>query len=147
MILTADVCIIGSGAGGAPVARELAEGGMDVVVLEEGGWHDHTTFTARPRDMTARLYRDGGQSVTVGVPPIVLPLGRAVGGTTLINSGTCFRTPADVLDRWRAELGLEWDLEDCFGRVEETIGVQQVTPELAGANALLVKRGADALGL
>ena len=147
MIISADTCVIGTGAGGAPVARELAEGGMDVVVLEEGAWHDHTTFTARPRDMTPRLYRDGGQIVTVGVPPIVLPLGRAVGGTTLINSGTCFRTPAAVLERWRAERGLDWDLDDCFARVEETIGVRQVTPELAGANALLVKRGADALGL
>ena len=53
------------------------------------------------REMLARLYRDGGQTVTLGNPPIALPLGRGIGGTTLVNSGTCFRTPPRVLDRWR----------------------------------------------
>ena len=51
-------------------------------------------LTARPRDMTALLYRDAGQSATAGTPTIMLPTGRAVGGTTLVNSGTCFRVPA-----------------------------------------------------
>jgi choline dehydrogenase-like flavoprotein len=92
--LSADAVVVGTGAGGAAVAAELAAGGLDVVVLEEGARHDRRTFTARPRDMTLRLYRDAGQLATIGTPPIVLPIGRAVGGTTLINSGTCFRTPA-----------------------------------------------------
>ena len=68
-----------------------------------GRWEDTDTFTARPREMTPRLYRDAGQVATLGHPPIVLPLGRAVGGTTLINSGTCFRTPGRVLARWARE--------------------------------------------
>src|ERR1039457_4768431 len=96
--ISADVCVIGAGAGGAVVAAELAEGGMSVVVLEEGHWHDPDGFTARMPEMLARLYRDGGQIVTLGKPPIMLPLGRGMGGTTLINSGTCFRTPAHVLE-------------------------------------------------
>lgn len=150
-IVDVDVCVIGTGAGGAPVARELAERGLRVAMLEEGEWHETASFTARPRDMSARLYRDGGQTVTLGVPPIILPLGRAVGGTTLINSGTCFRTPDKILAGWREHFGLEAltpeALDPHFRRVEETIHVSQVTPELAGANALLVKRGADALGL
>jgi len=149
--ITADACVIGSGAGGAPVAKELAEAGMSVVILEEGDWHDTETFTARPRDMTARLYRDAGQIVTVGTPPIVLPLGRAVGGTTLVNSGTCFRTPDHVLARWRDEHGLPSltpaQLEPFFRRVEHEIHVAQVPPELAGANADVVRRGAEALGV
>ena len=98
----ADAVVVGTGAGGAAVAAELAAGGLDVVVLEEGVRHDHRTFTARPRDMTTRLYRDAGQLATIGTPPIILPLGRAVGGTTLINSGTCFRTPVRVLEHGRA---------------------------------------------
>ena len=51
--------------------------------------------------MTPLLYRDAGQTATVGNTPIVLPLGQTVGGTTLINSGTCFRTPEPVLELWR----------------------------------------------
>ena len=105
--LRADVCVVGAGAGGAVVAKELAEGGARVVVLEEGGEHPAATMTGRPRDMLARLYRDGGQIATVGRPPIVLPLGRGLGGTTLVNSGTCFRTPDRVLAAWRAEYGLD----------------------------------------
>jgi choline dehydrogenase-like flavoprotein len=145
--ITADACVIGTGAGGAPVAALLAEAGLRVAILEEGGLHEPADMTARPRDMMPRLYRDGGQTATVGDPPIVLPLGRGIGGTTLVNSGTCFRTPQRVLDRWRADYGLELDLDDEFALVEEAIGVREVPPELAGRNANLVKEGADRLGV
>jgi choline dehydrogenase-like flavoprotein len=146
----ADVCVIGTGAGGAPVAKELAEGGMRVVMLEEGERFTTDDFTARPRAMTARLYRDAGQTTTVGNVPVVLPLGRSVGGTTLVNSGTCFRTPAPVLDMWRERFGLEelsaQTLDPFFRRVERELNVVQVPPEIAGRNAAVAKRGADALG-
>jgi choline dehydrogenase-like flavoprotein len=145
-----DAVVIGTGAGGAPVAKELAEGGMRVVMLEEGARFGADDYNARPRDMVPRLYRDAGQTVTVGNVPIMLPLGRSVGGTTLVNSGTCFRTPARVLARWRHEFGLEELSPECldpyFSRVERLTGVTQVPPELAGRNAHVVKRGADALG-
>jgi choline dehydrogenase-like flavoprotein len=145
----ADVCVIGAGAGGAVVAAELAEGGARVVLLEQGARHDPDEFNARPMEMMARLYRDGGQTATLGNPPVLLPLGRGLGGTTLINSGTCFRTPPRVLDRWRRENGLELDggeLDRCFERVEKALSVAEVTPELAGANAAVARRGAERLG-
>lgn len=145
----ADACVIGAGAGGAVVAAELAEGGMNVVVLEQGHRHDPDGFTAHPPQMLARLYRDGGQTLTLGNPPIMLPLGRGLGGTTLVNSGTCFRTPPTVLERWRREFGLELDersLRPCFERVERALSVGEVTPELAGGNAAVARRGAERLG-
>jgi hypothetical protein len=149
--LEVDVCVIGSGAGGAPVAKELAEGGMRVAILEEGEWWETDSFNARPREMMARLYRDAAQTVTVGVPPILLPLGSAVGGTTLVNSGTCFRTPAPVLERWQREFGLEAfgvaELDPYFRRVERELNVSRVPAALAGRNADVVRRGAERLGL
>ena len=148
--IAVDACVIGAGAGGAVAAKELAEGGMRVALLEEGRWEDTDSFTARPREMTTRLYRDAGQVATLGRPPILLPLGKAVGGTTLINSGTCFRTPAAVLARWRSELGLddltEAEMEPWFRRVERELNVVQVPPDLAGRNAAVVRRGVEALG-
>lgn len=147
--LTADVCVIGAGAGGAVVAAELAEGGARVVVLEQGPRHRADDFSARPPQMLARLYRDGGQTLTVGNPPIGLPLGSGIGGTTLVNSGTCFRTPRHVLDRWACDHGLELGggtLDPCFERVERALSVARVTPELAGANAAVARRGAERLG-
>src|SRR5206468_1310979 len=103
----ADACVVGAGAGGAVLAAELAAGGAKVVVVEQGPEHAADGFTARPPQMLARLYRDGGQTVTVGNPPVALPLGRGIGGSTLINSGTCFRTPDHVLEGWRRDAGLE----------------------------------------
>ena len=40
-----DVCVIGSGAGGGPVAFTLAEAGYSVVVLEKGPWLKEQHFT------------------------------------------------------------------------------------------------------
>ncbi len=145
--LRADAVVIGSGAGGAPTAKELAEGGMRVIVLEDGDHHSVEELTARPRDELPRLYREAGQTATLGTPPIMLPLGRGLGGTTFVNSGTCFRTPASVLDQWRYDSGFDpGDMTPWFERVEREINVVQVPSEIAGRNALLAKRGADALG-
>ncbi|MHB8243376.1 MAG: GMC family oxidoreductase [Solirubrobacteraceae bacterium] len=147
--MKADFCVVGGGAGGAVVAAELAEAGASVVMLEQGPLHDVEDFTARPPEMLARLYRDGGQSATVGTPPIVAPLGRGLGGTTLVNSGTCFRTPAHVIEHWSKDLGLELDeetLRPCFERVERSLSVSEVEPGLAGANAAVARRGAERLG-
>jgi choline dehydrogenase-like flavoprotein len=149
-VVRADACVIGTGAGGAPVAKELAQAGMRVVMLEEGERFTTDDFTARPREMTIRLYRDAGQLATVGNVPIVLPLGKTVGGSTTVNSGTCFRTPPSVLELWAERFGLEElappALDPFFERVERELHVAQVPPELAGNNALVAKRGADALG-
>ena len=142
----ADVCVIGSGAGGAVAAAELAEGGLRVVLLEEGPARGRADATGRPRDTLPRLYRDGGQVATIGRPPLMLPLGRGTGGTTFVNSGTCFRTPPSVLARWRDEHGIDGLTDAVFERVEEAIGVAEVTPELAGRNAATIRRGAERLG-
>ncbi len=147
--LQADACVIGAGAGGAVLAAELAEGGMRVVLLEQGPEHDPDSFTARPPEMLGALYRDGGQTLTLGTPPIALPLGHGLGGTTLVNSGTCFRTPESVLELWRRSYGLELDADTMapyFERVERALSVAEVTPDLAGANAAVARRGAERLG-
>ncbi|MFL5885906.1 MAG: GMC family oxidoreductase [Thermoleophilaceae bacterium] len=149
-VVKVDACVIGTGAGGAPVAKELAEGGMSVAMLEEGDRFTTDFFTTRPREMMARLYRDAGQTVTIGNAPILLPLGKSIGGSTLINSGTCFRTPPAVLEMWGERFGLDAmgpdELDPYFRRVERIQNVVQVPEELAGNNALVVRRGADRLG-
>ena len=145
-----DACVIGTGAGGAPVAKELAEGGMTVAMLEEGPRHTTDDFNARPRDMLVELYRDAGQTATLGNTPILLPLGKSVGGTTLINSGTSFRTPRPVLEMWSERFGLDElgadELNPYFRRVERIQNVVQVPRDYAGRNALVIERGAQRLG-
>jgi hypothetical protein len=101
-----DVAIVGSGAGGAAAAATLAEAGLDVIVLEAGAAYDRDSYPRDPIEAIVSLYREAGITVAEGRPPIPIPVGRAVGGTTVINSGTCFRAPAPVLDRWSREFGI-----------------------------------------
>jgi choline dehydrogenase-like flavoprotein len=51
-----------------------------------------------------------------------------------------------VLARWEREFGLDGALDRYFARVERAIGVTRVTEDIAGRNALLVRRGAERLG-
>ena len=143
-----DVVVVGSGAAGATAARVLAERGLDVIVLEQGSYHDAASYSTDPLEAVRTLYRDGGLTYCEGRPAIPLPVGRCVGGTTVVNSGTCLRPPADVLGRWRDEYGIDWatELDAELEAVERALHVAPVDPATAGRNAELCRRGAEALG-
>jgi choline dehydrogenase-like flavoprotein len=146
---TADVVVVGSGAGGAMVARTLARAGLAVVVLEEGRAHPTAEFRERqPAERFPALYRDGGATVLLGSPPLLMPVGRAVGGTTLVNSGTCYRTPERVRLSWRSAWGLPVAerLPDLLDEVERTLGVAPQPIDVLGNNGLIALRGAQRLG-
>jgi choline dehydrogenase-like flavoprotein len=146
----ADVVVIGSGAGGAVVAAELAARGRDVVLIEEGPFLTGKDFTGNPRAMIDLLYRNRGVTGALGRPPIPIPLGRCVGGTTTINSGTCYRAPDYVLDDWTERYGVsgarEADLQPYFERVETALGVTPVRDDVYGRNSRLFEAGAARLG-
>jgi len=144
-----DVAIVGSGAGGAVAATILAEAGLDVVVLEAGPHLDRASYPTEPLEALAALYRDGGLTLCEGRPAIPTPVGRAVGGTTVINSGTCFRAPDHVLESWRAEHGISWahELDSDYAAAEEMLAVTTVDPEHMGRNGQLLREGAEALGV
>ncbi|NBM19045.1 GMC family oxidoreductase [Streptomyces sp. GC420] len=146
---TADAVVIGSGAGGAMAARTLALAGLDVVVVEEGEHYTTAWFAGRPPlERFTRLYRDGASGFAVGSPPLLLPQGRAVGGTTVVNSGTCYRPPEHVLRRWSARSGFR--LAEGFGplldEVERTLRVATQPLDVLGRNGRLALAGAERLG-
>lgn len=148
---TCDVCIVGSGAGGAVVAKELAEAGLKVILLEEGRYLNTEDFrTTDSIGSIIKLYRDAGSTVAFGKPNVLLAEGRAVGGSTVINGGMCWRTPEKILKRWQWERGLgdltpkrmDW----YFERVEKMISAVPVLPEARNNDAEILRRGAQKLG-
>ena len=146
-----DVVVIGTGAGGAVVGRELAEAGLAVVFVEQGQYFDRGDFTGRAFEMQQKLYRRGGSTFSIGNVGIPIPIGQTVGGSTTVNSGTCFRTPDRVLASWRDELGLAElgpdRMAPYFERVEAVLGVERARAELLGGNGRIIARGCDALGI
>jgi choline dehydrogenase-like flavoprotein len=142
-----DFVVVGSGAGGAVVATVLAEAGHEVVVLEAGPYLDRRSYPREPIAALRALYREGGLTIATGRPAIPTPVGRAVGGTTVINSGTCLRTPERVLEQWASENGVGWalELDRDFPEAEEMLRVRPVDPERMGGNGQLLRRGATAL--
>ncbi len=148
--LSAEICVIGSGAGGAVLAAELSGAGWDVVVLEQGPYFTSDGFTAKPLEMSRKMYADAGMTVAIGNPGLPIPYARAVGGTTVINSGTCFRLPAAAREKWRRQTGVAFEdaqLDGCFDRVEEVLHVAPAEWDLIGRVAHRVATGARALGL
>jgi len=143
-----DVAIVGSGAGGAVAAAMLAEAGLDVLVLEAGGHYNRDNYPADRLKAIATLYREAGLTIAQGRPPIPIPVAKAVGGTTVINSGTCFRAPGPILESWRTEFGVSWagDLDADFAEAEEFLRVTQLDPSTMGRNGQLAMEGAEALG-
>jgi choline dehydrogenase-like flavoprotein len=143
-----DVVVIGSGAGGAVAAAELAAAGLDVVVLEAGEHYNRDNYPSGRLDAIAELYRDSGLTIAEGRPPIPVPVAKVVGGTTVINSGTCFRAPDPVLADWKQRFGITWaeDMADDYAEAERTLHVTQLDPETMGRNGQLAMEGAAAIG-
>lgn len=149
--VSCDAAIIGTGAGGAAVAYALAQAGLRVVLLEEGLKWEPSQLAPRASWAYRHLFQERGTRLMSGNVYIPLPGGRAVGGSTLLNSAICFRTPAAVLQKWREELGIHWadaaGLEASFLEIERAIGVAKTSAQVAGRNNLLFKAGSEALGL
>ncbi len=139
----ADVCVIGSGAGGGVVAAELAAAGKRVVVLERAALRTETDFDGRELAGYASLFLDRGIAAT-GNRAIALLAGSAVGGGTIVNWNTSLRIPSHVRQDWH-EAGID-DLDEHYDAVSERIHVNTDESVRNGPNAVL-ERGLRALGL
>jgi choline dehydrogenase-like flavoprotein len=147
--LRADACVIGSGAGGAVAAAELARGGLDVVVLEQGPHWTSRDFTQREDEMLPRLFEEAGLRQTTDGSITILQ-GRNVGGSTVHNLCYAFRTPEPILGLWREEFALPGlspaALAPSFERVEHALKVKPIREDELNALNRIVRAGAEKLG-
>ncbi|PCJ58913.1 MAG: GMC family oxidoreductase [Rhodospirillaceae bacterium] len=144
----ADVAIIGSGAGGGVAAEILARAGLQVVLIEEGGYWTAKDFTGREGDAYRTLYWDAASRKTKD-KAITLLQGRAVGGGTVVNWTASFRTPPETLSHWAEMFDVkETNAEDMtpwFERTERRFSVAPWEHPPNENNAVLA-RGCERLG-
>lgn len=146
-VIECDAVVIGTGAGGAVVGRELAERGLAVVFLEEGDHYLRDAFDGSAVRAHQRFYRP-----VFSVGNVVMPIfvGRLVGGSTAINGGTSFRPPRWVHERWCEDLESddlgEETMAPHFERVERILDVRETRREVIGPIGDAMARGCDALG-
>ncbi len=153
--LKADAVIVGSGAGGAVAARELARAGLSVVVLEEGDWVKPAEYgQLTPVQTMRRCWRESGLSaaVALGETPFISVLqGRCVGGSSVLTGGVCFRIPDEVLHHWSRDMGLNSlapeSFDAYFGEVEEAVHVETVPDSMRSRSTELFVEGAAKLGV
>jgi choline dehydrogenase-like flavoprotein len=148
--LVADACVIGTGAGGAVLASELAEAGYSVLMLEKGGYHTRKTFNQQEKDMMPLLFEEGGARTTKDGGISVLH-GSTVGGSTTVNWAICFDPPEHVLAEWADLHGIDRitlaDLQPSLAKVRRILNVQPIPPEAVPENGRLLLEGARKLGM
>ncbi len=147
-VLECDAVVIGSGAGGGVAAGELTDAGKSVIVLEKGGYFAEENFTLREAEAMRDLYLKNGTLATKDQGVIILA-GSTLGGGTVVNWCTSFRTPENVLEEWTKRSGIsaftDSPLQDSFAAVERRISVNTANSAHNKQNQLLFD-GATALG-
>src|SRR5215207_8103029 len=145
--LEADVCILGSGSGGAVVAAGLAERALDVVVLEAAGYFNESDFAQLELKGYREMFWRGGPTPTAD-GNVSLVAGTTLGGGTTINWTNCLRTRPWVREEW-AEHGLEGvdgpEYDRHLDAVLERISANDRCSDLNGTQQRL-RQASEALG-
>jgi long-chain-alcohol oxidase len=146
--LTCDVAVVGSGAGGGVVAAELARAGLDVVVLEKGGYAAERDFTHQEGDAYRELYL---YALTLATDDLACRIvaGSTLGGGTVVNYSTSFPTPPAVLAEWAAVSGVDafvsGEVAASLAAVADRVGVTE-DQSRPGVRDQLLERGLARLG-
>ncbi|MFN8545423.1 MAG: GMC family oxidoreductase [Candidatus Binatia bacterium] len=147
LALEADVIVVGTGAGGAISAEVLAGAGLRVVMVEEGAYRRPEEVPLREPWSLSRLYREGG-AIPTRDGALTVVQGRTVGGSTVVNWTSSFRTPEPTLRHWREHHGIEGlgadDLAPWFDAIEARLNIGPWQDH--NRNNQLLAVGAERLG-
>lgn len=147
--LRCDLCVVGSGPGGAMAAMVAAEAGMRVVMLESGELVTPAQMTQREEEMIPRLLWQAGARMTHD-HGVRVHQGKGVGGSSLHNLNLCKRIPEVLLRRWAgarrlAHLPFEaWSA--LYDEVEALLSVTPVPEAQWNRHNTLLRDGCAALG-
>jgi choline dehydrogenase-like flavoprotein len=145
-----DVVIVGSGAGAGITAELLTKAGLDVVIIEEGPLKTSSDFNQKESEAYATLYQEGAGRRTLDSAISILQ-GRCVGGTTVINWTSSFRTPPQTLKHWQDQFGLKDFTEEAmspwFAQAEKRLNMHRWEEAPPNPNNELLRTGATKLGI
>ena len=146
--LEADVCIVGSGAGGGVIAGTLAKAGLKVCVVEAAGYFNESDFNQLELSAYENMYWRGGPNPTADFN-VTVYAGAGLGGGTVINWTNCLRTHPWVREQWATEYGLEGvdgpEYDRHFDAIFERLSVNDRCSDLNGPQQRL-EQGAGELG-
>ena len=146
--LACDVVVVGSGAGGGVVAAGLARAGLNVVVLEKGGYAAERDFTHQEGDAYRDLYLYAMTLTTDDLGCRIIA-GSTLGGGTVVNYSTSFVTPPAVLAEWAEVSGVEafasGEVAAAGAAVADRVGVTEGQSR-PGVRDQLLERGLERLG-
>ena len=143
-----DFVVVGSGAGGAAAAVTLARAGALVAIVEAGAWRDPVDYPSSAYGGMRDLLDDWGAQATIGRAFWPVVQARTMGGTTVVNSAICVRTPDDIFEQWKREHGvdgLKARMLKAQDRLESELCVEEVPVVARGRSNELAMKGAAAL--
>ena len=135
--LSAEVIVVGSGPGGATVARELSRKGKDVLILERGYDYRNKIYygtylgAMRYSERMSLLFTEEGLNI---IAPIM------VGGATSMYCGCAADPPVWLKNRY----GVDIDIE--VKEVKEELNIRPLPQDLRGAASTRIARAGQALG-
>ncbi|MDH5491999.1 MAG: GMC family oxidoreductase N-terminal domain-containing protein, partial [Myxococcales bacterium] len=146
----AEVVVVSSGPGGAVVAKELAERGRDVILLEEGREHPRESFEPDAAEAMLSMLREGGMRAMRGHSFTPTMQAICLGGGSVVNSAISARSPDFVFERWAERYGIEAidppRMARHYDAIEGFLGIAPTPMHVMGERNLAFKRGCDALG-
>ena len=147
-VLDCDVVIVGSGAGGGCAAAVLAEAGLDVIVLEKGRHFEEKDFHHFESKAMEEMYLYGGALLTSDMSCRIIA-GSAVGGGTLVNYATAWKTPEHVLQDWARVSGIDaftnGEIQESLDIIGERVNINR-DETAPGRRDVLIEEGLTKLG-
>lgn len=147
--ITTQVCIIGSGCGGATLAKKLTEKGLDVIILEQGGYYPSSTFDNRELNMSGKVDADRNLATTANGDTLLM-YGENVGGASVHYWADSYRTPEDRLALWKDKYGIEGhtkaDLDPAWDEIEASLNIHEAEEEYYNRMNQLVRTASKELG-
>ncbi len=148
-VINTEVVIIGTGCGGATLAKQLSDAGFDVIMLEQGGYYDASRMDQNELNMAGKLYGERGLATSHDAGNVLM-YGNNVGGASVHYWADSYRTPREKLEQWQERYGVEghsWeDLLPAFEEIEADLHIHPATDEFFNPMNQRLRKASDTLG-